>query len=190
MADGSILFREFLRSPTSVATVTASSPALVAAMLAPLPTGDPVVVELGAGTGHVTAALARRLGGRGRHVAVELNPVLARRLAERFPGVTVVTGDAGDLPALLRGRGIEAVDAVSSLLPWVAYARAPIPALAASVLAPDGVLTQVSLLPTAWLPPARRQLRDLRAAFAEVGTGGPVWRNLPPARVLVARRPA
>ncbi len=190
MSDGSVLFREFLRAPTSVATLTASSDALVAAMLAPLPpAGDPVVVELGAGTGRVTDALAARLGGRGRHIAVELNPVLASRLARRHPGVTVLPGNAGDLPALLRGLGVGRVDVVSSLLPWVAYANAPIPAMAASVLAPGGLLTQVSLLPTAWMPPARRQLRDLRAAFDEVTVGGPVWGNLPPARVLVARRP-
>ncbi|WP_240157236.1 class I SAM-dependent methyltransferase [Pseudonocardia broussonetiae] len=189
MSDSRPLLREFLRAPTSVATLTASSDALVAAMLAPLELdGDPVVVELGAGTGRVTDALARALGGRGRHVAVELNPALAARLAARHPGVTVVPGDAGDLPALLRGLGIERVDAVSSLLPWVAWAAAPIARRAGAVLAPGGTFTQVSLLPTAWMPPARRQLAALRAEFGAVTVGGPVWGNLPPARVLVARR--
>lgn len=189
MSDSHLLLREFLRSPTSVATLTASSDALVAAMLAPLDlTGDPVVVELGAGTGRATDALARALGRRGRHVAVELNPALAARLAARHPGVTVVPGDAGDLPALLRGVGIGRVDAVSSLLPWVAWAAAPIARRAGSVLAPGGTFTQVSLLPTAWMPPARRQLAALRAEFGAVAVGGPVWGNLPPARVLVARR--
>lgn len=189
MSDSRLLFREFLRAPTTVATLTASSDALVAAMLAPLELdGDPVVVELGAGTGRVTDALARALGGRGRHVAVELNPALAARLAARHPGVTVVPGDAGDLPALLRGLGIARVDAVSSLLPWVAWAAAPVARRAGSVLAPGGTFTQVSLLPTAWMPPARRQLAALRAEFGAVTVGGPVWGNLPPARVLVARR--
>ncbi|QNG55768.1 methyltransferase domain-containing protein [Pseudonocardia petroleophila] len=160
-------------------------------MLAPLSLdGDPVVVELGAGTGRVTDALAARLAGRGRHVAIELNPELARRLAARHPGVTVVPGDAGDLPALLRGLGIGRVDAVSSLLPWVAWASAPIADLAADALAPTGTFTQVTLLPTTWLPPARRQERAVRARFGEVAVSSTVWANLPPARVLVARRPA
>ncbi len=62
MSDGRVLFREFLRAPTRTATLTASSDALVAAMIAPLPLdGDPVIVELGAGTGRVTDALQRRL---------------------------------------------------------------------------------------------------------------------------------
>lgn len=189
MSDSRILFREFLRAPTRVATVTACSDALVAAMLAPLDLdGDPVVVELGAGTGRVTDALAARLGGRGRHVAIELNPELARRLAARHPGVTVVCADAGRLPEVLREHGIDRVDTVSSLLPWVAW-QAPIADLAAAALAPTGTFTQVTLLPTTWMPPARRQERAVRARFDAVAVSAPVWANLPPARVLVARRP-
>lgn len=189
MSDSRILFREFLRAPTRVATVTASSHALVAAMLAPLDLDDgPTVVELGAGTGRVTDALAARLAGRGRHVAIELNPELARRLAARHPGVIVVCADAGRLPEVLREQGIDRVDAVSSLLPWVAW-NAPIADLAAAVLTPTGTFTQVTLLPTTWMPPARRQERAVRARFAGVAVSPPVWANLPPARVLVARRP-
>jgi phosphatidylethanolamine/phosphatidyl-N-methylethanolamine N-methyltransferase len=189
MSDGRVLFREFLRAPTRTATLTASSDALVAAMIAPLPLdGDPVIVELGAGTGRVTDALQRRLGGRGRHVAIELNPTLAERLAARHPAVTVVSGDAGRLPELLAEHGVDRVDGIASLLPWAAHAAAPVPALAAGVLAPGGVFTQVQLLLLHLLPPAQRIVRDTRSAIGEVTVGGPVWRNLPPARVLVARR--
>ena len=190
MGDGRVLFREFLRAPTEVATLTASSDALVTAMIAPLPLeGDPVVVELGAGTGRVTDTLQRRLGGRGRHVAVEINPLLAERLAARHPAVTVVCADAGRLPALLREHGVERADAVVGLLPWAAYAAAPVPALVSQALAPTGVFTQASLLLLHLLPPARRLVRDLRAAFGDVTVAGPVWGNIPPARVLVARSP-
>jgi phosphatidylethanolamine/phosphatidyl-N-methylethanolamine N-methyltransferase len=160
-------------------------------MIAPLPlAGEPVVVELGAGTGRVTDALQRTLAGRGRHLAVEINPVLAERLAARHPGVTVVAADAGDLPRVLRDHGVERADAIVSLLPWAAHAAAPVPALASAVTAPGGVFTQVALLGLHLLPPARRLVRDLRAAYHEVAVHGPVWANLPPARVLVARRPA
>jgi 23S rRNA (adenine-N6)-dimethyltransferase len=48
-----------------------------------------LVVDLGAGTGMLTSALAR---AGARVVAVELDPVLAARLRERFP--TVIEGDA------------------------------------------------------------------------------------------------
>ena len=190
MSDGRVLFREFLRAPTRVATVTASSDALVAAMLAPHRLGGaPVVVELGAGTGRVTDALRSRLGAGARHLAVEINPVLAERLAARHPDVTVLAADAARLPEVLREHGVERVDALVSLLPWSAYAAAPVPAIAAGVLAPTGTFTQVTLRGLHLLPPARRQRRDLRAAFGSLTASPTVRGNLPPARVLIARDP-
>jgi phosphatidylethanolamine/phosphatidyl-N-methylethanolamine N-methyltransferase len=188
MADGRILFREFLRAPTHIATVTASSDALVAEMIRPFPVReDPVIVELGPGTGRVTDAIQQRLRGRGRHLAIEINPLLAGRLAERHPAVTVVCADAGALPDVLAAHDVAHVDLMSSLLPWAAYKTAPIPRLVAQTLAPDGVFTQAKFVISRWMAPARRQDRETRASFADVRTGATVWRNLPPARVRVAR---
>ncbi|TQM45219.1 class I SAM-dependent methyltransferase [Pseudonocardia cypriaca] len=190
MSDGRVLFQEFLRAPTRVATVTASSEALVTALLAPHQLdGSRVVVELGAGTGRVTDALQHRLRGTGRHVAVEINPVLAARLAERHPAVTVVCADAARLPDVLTEHGIDQADAIVSLLPWAAYAAAPVPALAARALAPTGTFTQATLRGFHLLPPARKQAEDLRAAFGSLTASPTIWRNLPPARVLIAREP-
>ena len=190
MSDGRVLFQEFLRAPTRVATVTASSDAVVTALLAPHRLdGSRVVVELGAGTGRVTDAVQHRLRGTGRHLAIEINPVLAARLAARHPAVTVVCADAARLHDVLSEHGIERADAIVSLLPWAAYASAPVPAIAASALAPSGTFTQVTLRGFHLLPPARRQARDLRAAFGSLTAGPTIWRNLPPARVLIAREP-
>ena len=185
-----MLFQEFLRAPTRTATVTASSDALVAALLATHRLDDaPTVVELGAGSGRVTDALQRRLRGTGRHLAVEINPALADRLAARHPAVTVVCADAARLPALLREHGIARVDAIVSLLPWAAYAAAPVPELVADALAPSGKFTQATLRGFHLLPPARRQARDLRTVFGSLTASATIWRNLPPARVLIAREP-
>ena len=189
MTDGRVLFQEFLRAPTRVATVTASSDALVTALIAPHQLdGSRVVVELGAGTGRVTDALQSHLRGTGRHVAVEINPVLAERLAARHPAVTVACADVARLPDVLGEHGVERVDAIVSLLPWAAYAAAPVPALAAGALAPSGTFTQATLRGFHLFPPARRQARDLRAAFGSLTASPTIWRNLPPARVLIARR--
>lgn len=56
--------------------------------------GDQVVVELGPGTGVFTEAIQHRLVGRGRHLAIELNPAMAAYVSRRCPGVDVVTGTA------------------------------------------------------------------------------------------------
>jgi phosphatidylethanolamine/phosphatidyl-N-methylethanolamine N-methyltransferase len=190
VSDGRVLFQEFLCAPTRVATVTASSEALVTALLAPHRLdGSRVVVELGAGTGRVTDALQQRLRGAGRHVAVEINPVLAERLAARHPAVTVVCADAARLPEVLHEHGIDRADAIVSLLPWAAYAAAPVPRLVADALAPSGTFTQATLRGFHLLPPARRQARDLRAVFGSLTASPTIWRNLPPARVLIGREP-
>jgi phosphatidylethanolamine/phosphatidyl-N-methylethanolamine N-methyltransferase len=186
--------REFVRDPLHTASVTPSSHALAAAMTLPLPTtGTPVVVELGPGTGAFTRAIQERTGGRVQHVAVELNPGWAQLLARRHPEVDVVQADARELPRLLADRGIDAADAVVSGLPWVAYSPGPdgrgLHTVIAQVLAPSGVFTQFAYTWTRWAPPARRQLADLRAHFAEVTISPTVWRNVPPAVVYQARQP-
>jgi phospholipid N-methyltransferase len=189
-ADALAFAREFARSPWEVASLVPSSPPVCRALtLAVRETGDPVVVELGAGTGVVTEVVRQRLGGRGRHLAVELNPRFAAALAERFPDVEVLCVDAGEVPELLRERGLRA-DIVLSGLPWAAFptGRDLHRRLAAAMTA-DGVFTQLGYAATRLAGPARAQLGTLRAVFEEVSTSRTVWRNLPPAVVHTGRRP-
>ncbi|MEV0397132.1 class I SAM-dependent methyltransferase [Polymorphospora rubra] len=192
--EGSLFLREFLRAPTRTAAVAPSGTALADQMALPIPErGDPVVVELGPGTGAFTRAIGQRLGGRGQHLAVELNPTMADHLADRFPGVQVARGEAGQLPQILATYGIDRVDVIVSGLPWFAYTtndgRPPLVHTLASVLTPQGVLTQFAYTWTRWAPPARRLLHGLRGGFEEVVSGRTVWANLPPATVYFARRP-
>ncbi|MEV0730288.1 SAM-dependent methyltransferase [Polymorphospora sp. NPDC050346] len=192
--DGSLFLREFLRAPTRTAAVAPSGTALADQMALPIPErGEPVVVELGPGTGAFTRAIEQRLAGRGRQLAVELNPTMADHLAARFPGVEVARGRAGDLPQILAGYGIDRADVIVSGLPWFAYEAdsdgPPLVHTLASVLTTQGVLTQFAYTWTRWAPPARRLLHGLRAGFEEVVSGRTVWANLPPATVYFARRP-
>jgi phospholipid N-methyltransferase len=157
---GGRFLREFIRSPLRTAAVLPSSSRLAAQMVVGVPErGEPLVVELGAGTGAFTSAIQRRLRGRGRHVVIELNDRFATEIARAFPSVEVVCDDAVHLPRLLAGLGAGPVDVVVSGLPWIAYAgRPPLIESVARALSPAGVYTTV-------------------------------WRNLPPAVVHVARRP-
>lgn len=195
MSDTTRFLREFARDPHHTAAVAPSSAALARDMTAPVPvTGAPTVVELGPGTGAFTGAIQQRLGGRGRHIAVELHDEWARLLTERYPGVEVVRADAGELAAILAERGVSQVDTIVSGLPWAAYtAERTGPSLhtvIARTLAPTGAFTQFAYsLTRHWAPPARAQLADLRRHFAEVTIGRTVWRNLPPAVVYQARQP-
>jgi phospholipid N-methyltransferase len=192
-AERRLFLREFARDPRLIASVTPSGAALARQMVLPVPMrGQPVVVELGPGTGPVTQAIRQRLAGRGRHLAVELNPRLARVLADRWPEVEVVEGDAVDISKILANRGLGRADVVVSGLPWTVFpdsAARPLVTAVADVLADNGTFAQFTYAATRWAAPARRQLARLRASFEEVVVGRTVWRNLPPAVVLFARRP-
>jgi len=188
VSDAKLFLQEFLRSPLTTASAIPSSKALSEQMVAPIPEqGEPVVVELGPGTGAFTEVIQSRLDGRGRHIAVELNPRLADVLAKRFPDVEVIVADAERLPELLAEREILA-DVVISGLPWAAY-RGRLTEAVAAALHPAGVFTQFTYTWTRWAGPSKRQLAGFRRCFEEVVLTRTIWGNLPPALVHVMRRP-
>src|SRR5579885_907196 len=84
-----------LTRPKTVGAIAPSSRALGRAMAAEInPSHQGFVLELGPGTGVGTAALIERGIAPERIVAVEYDPTFARLIASRFPGVTVIEGDA------------------------------------------------------------------------------------------------
>ncbi|RFS84369.1 ErmE/ErmH/ErmO/ErmR family 23S rRNA (adenine(2058)-N(6))-methyltransferase [Actinomadura spongiicola] len=98
--------------------------------------GD-LVVEAGAGDGRITAALAARAG---RVIAYEIDPVLARRLAERcrdLPNVRYVTGD------FLRARPPRGPFHLAGNIPYAATSRIVAWALDAPGLESATLVTQV-----------------------------------------------
>lgn len=191
---GPVFFvREFLRSPLTVGAVAPSSRALARVVTAPVPrVGAPVVVELGPGTGAFTGEIQRRLAGRGRHIAVELNERFAAHLAARHPGVEVARADAGNVREVLAERGLAVADVLVSGLPWAAFAEGrqrDVLTAIIGTLAPHGAFTTFAYVHARWAGPARRLLRSLESRFDEVVVGRTVWANLPPALVYHCRRP-
>ncbi|MGH3764384.1 MAG: class I SAM-dependent methyltransferase [Pseudonocardiaceae bacterium] len=182
-----------LRSPATVGAVAPSSPQLAARLAAVVPrVGKPVVVELGPGTGSVTTAIEYRLGGRGRQVAVEIDPMLASYLRTEHPGVAVLVGDAVDLERLFAEHQVPAVDAVISGLPWSLVepgAQRTIVEATARSLAPAGCFTTFAYVHALSMSRAREFRALLGEVFDEVLTTRTVWWNLPPAVTYVCRRP-
>lgn len=153
--------------------------------------GEPVVVELGPGTGSVSAAVQRRLPAGGRHLAIEADVDLAEHVRRGYPGVDVVHGNAEDLGSLLAEYDVHRADAVVCGLPWTLFPLAQqrrILDRIADVLAPGAAFTTFAYLHARTLPGARRFHRMLGAMFDEVIVSRTVWGNLPPARVYVCRR--
>ncbi|MBP2706045.1 methyltransferase domain-containing protein [Microbispora sp. RL4-1S] len=182
-----------LRRPGVVGAVAPSSSALARALSAIVPTTGPaVVVELGPGTGPVSDAIRGRLAPGSRQLAVEIDPAMVTYLRRAKPWLEVVHGDAAELGALLAPLGVERADAVVSTLPWSLFPADPqrrILREVGRVLAPAGAFTTVAYLSAVAMPSSWAFRRRLRAAFDEVLTTGPVWRNMPPGLVHVCRRP-
>jgi phospholipid N-methyltransferase len=182
-----------LRNPATVGAVAPSFSHLAIRLAAVVPRiGEPVVVELGPGTGSVTAAIEHRLAGRGRHVVVEIDVVLAKYLRAEYPGVEVLVGDAAKLEQLLAECQVAAADAVVSGLPWslidVGAQSAIIDATARS-LRPGGSFTTFAYVHALSTNRARQFRALLGEVFDEVLTTRTVWWNLPPAVTYVCRRP-
>ncbi|MGC5016050.1 class I SAM-dependent methyltransferase [Streptosporangium sp. DT93] len=191
--DTALFLRQWIRSPGTVGAVAPSSRRLAETVTSSVPhRGDPVIVELGPGTGAFTAEIQRRLGGRGHHLAVEINPSMAEFLASRNPGVDVVVDDAARLPQLLRERGLPEADVIVSGLPWAAFSEETQARLLDAVtgaMGPNTAFTTFAYSFAKRLPPARRFRRRLSDTFEEVVLGRTVWGNVPPAFVYHARRP-
>lgn len=185
-------FCRAIRRPHRFGSPAPSSRRLAEQLASLLPDSEvSTVVELGAGTGALTTRIHRRLPAGSRLLAVEVDEVLAAHLAADLPGIDVRQGDADQLPALLAEAGIARADAVVTSLPWTLLPHRRRDALLdaiATALTPEGMATAV-LTRTALPNRARELRRAFEARFAEVTMTPTVWRNLPPAAVLLARRP-
>ena len=143
------------------------------------------IVELGAGTGPITAEMVKRANPKTKLVVIELDPTLCGRLRERFhdtPNVEVILGDATKFGELLAERGIPKVDHVLSGLPlpsFPAEARDAILETAARTISDGGTFRQLTVMPLIYYKMYRRYFEDVRFRFVPF--------NLPPGGVYVCR---
>lgn len=119
MSDRALLWRLWLAKPRQIATWAPSGAAVAAAFVdatAAAP-DEGTIVELGAGTGPVTAAILAAGVARERLCIIEANAELAARLRRRFGRDLVARADARALDPFFEARGIDRIAAVVSTLP-------------------------------------------------------------------------
>ncbi len=169
---------ELLRAPRQVGAVCPSSKSLGLAMAEAINlTGDRLVVELGAGTGSITQALLQQGVPANRLIVLERSEALVRRLRQRFPMLTVIQGDAAELPALLKDQVLDIGSVVSSL-PLRSLEPATADAIIAGILETLGNGGRLVQFTYDLRKPSVPECRGLHPI-----TSRRVWANLPPARV-------
>jgi phospholipid N-methyltransferase len=176
---------KFFRHGTVVGAVTPSSRWLARAMLRDIDlTSAGCIVELGAGTGAITAELFHRPIRCGRLILVERDADFCRRLEQRFPQAEVVQADARELETILHPRGVERVDHIlcGLALPWFSPAnRHRILDASRRLLTRTGSFRQLTYMPWIHTHVYRRYFEQVRFRF--------VCRNLPPGGCYVCRHP-
>jgi phosphatidylethanolamine/phosphatidyl-N-methylethanolamine N-methyltransferase len=179
---GDLRYGDFLRglisNPKAVSAPTPSSPALANVIAAQLDFGRPgLVIELGPGTGAVTAALLRRVPAR-RILAIERDGIFAASLRRNFPRLDVRSGDALAFEDFLPPNAV--IAAVVSGLPLLHFPKEARRSLLNRSLACQGRGGLFIQLSYSWRPPVAPPPGVTLAKRM-------VWRNFPPAHVWTYR---
>ena len=186
MNDFALFLGKFLTQGTRIASVAPSSRWLSRTTVRNIDWGQArALVELGAGTGPITQAIARNAAALCRVVVIERDPDFARLLRERFqekPNFEIVQGDVRDLASILGRIRIESVDHVISGLPVPSFPQALQHALfsaVSQVLRTDGTYNQITEIPWVYWRFYRAYFHDVTFAFEP--------RNLPPGGAYFCR---
>jgi phosphatidylethanolamine/phosphatidyl-N-methylethanolamine N-methyltransferase len=175
----------WIESPRLTGAVSPSGRFLARAMARAVgPIGDGLVVELGPGTGPVTKALLEEGIPAEQLILVEYEAKFCRLLAERFPGVRILQGDAYTLRRTLAGLTDRPIRAIVSSLPLLNQPSTRRSALiddAFNLMTAGGVFVQFTYGMASPIP------RPAGAGRFSAHATAPIWLNVPPARVWTYR---
>lgn len=175
--------QEIWANPRAMGAACPSAPALASNMAARVPLDrDGLVVELGGGTGAVTAALLKHGVSPWKLVVVERSPKLVHHLRQRFSQLRVIQGDAAQLGHLL-GHPRPRLSSIVSSLPL----RSLHPTITRAVVQQFETLLEPGNLLVQFTYDLRGTQARLLPGFRRLSSKI-VWTNLPPARVEVFER--
>ena len=171
--------RRLIASPRNVGAIAPSGHMLAGAMVKPIDVTVGPVLELGPGPGSFTRAILDKGLPAAQLTVVERDPEFVGTIAQRFPGINIIHGDALQLDRILPDVKFAGAMSGLPLLNFPVAAREKLVNDVLDRLLPGAPFVQFSYgvnSPVA----ASAEISVTRAAF--------VWNNLPPARVWVYRR--
>ena len=180
-----LILKELASNPRDMGSLCPSSAALAKEMARAVSMRvgpNDVFIEIGAGTGPVTAALLQRGIPSDRLIVIEKSPALAECLVSRFPQVNVSCRGAESMSECLSGS--ERVRAIVSSLPFRSLPKKVSISIMAEierVLSPRGLFIQFTYLLAGEMNFIPRGFKKLRSNI--------IFRNIPPAKVEVYMKP-
>ncbi|VTR97336.1 class I SAM-dependent methyltransferase [Tuwongella immobilis] len=182
--DWMLMTQKFLKHGTAIASFSPSSGFLSRAMLRGIDFDKAqCIIELGAGTGPITAELLKRVKPHTKLIVVERDPDFCARLRARFPGADIAEADAAKMDELLDSRGIPTVDHVVSGLPlpsFPAELRDAIIASSARRLSPEGDFRQLTNMPYVYWRLYRKYFQQVKFELVPL--------NMPPGGVYTCKK--
>lgn len=181
-ADRWLFVRKFMQYPKQVGSIAPSSRFLAEAMLRPVPWDEVrAVAELGAGTGAITRAIARRVRPGTKVYLFEKDAKMRRRLAETYAGFACCS-NAANVQDIIARSGAGPLDCIVSGLPFYNFSeqlRSRLIGQIEGALKPNGLFIafQYSL-----------QMKRMLARTFDIERIGFVPLNVPPAFVYVCRK--
>jgi phosphatidylethanolamine/phosphatidyl-N-methylethanolamine N-methyltransferase len=171
-------FVNWLAAPRMMGAVAPSSHALARAMAQEVDRKDGYVIEMGGGTGSITAGLLESGISPERLIVIERDPGMFKTLRMRFPNVRVLLGDAAEMRKLVAPFGVTKAAAIVSCIPLVTVpedVRDSVIRESMELLQDNGPIIQFTYSPFAPLEYRKYGLAGRVTAR--------VWLNLPPAVV-------
>ncbi len=180
-SDSVLFFHEFIKSPSTMGSIFPSSKKLAHCMAQQIPkNSNRFVIELGAGTGSVTAELLNHGVEPGRLIVIEKSPKLVRHLQKRFPSVMIIEGDAMNLHEILTQHDRLDIEAIISSLPLCSLPSATVQTITSQIshlIADKGTFIQFTY---DLLKRKIKHYNDFYHLYSKT-----VWFNFPPASVKV-----
>jgi len=184
--------KELRHNWKTIGAVAPSSPALAGRMMEAAGVWQARrVLELGPGTGALTAAIADTMPHESEYLGIELNDTFVQQLRARYPRMRFECADAQQFDFSQMLAGDEKFDVVISGLPWTAFPRGLQESILGNVLphlTPGGCFVTFAYWGFHQLPGGRQFRSLLHELTHGVETTRVVWGNLPPAFVYIARK--
>jgi len=183
-AESALFFRHWLRHPLEIGAFLPSSAAVGRAMAKAVTLDPPgMILELGGGTGAVTASLLEAGCPPERLIVVEREAAMAAMLRRRFDRLPIIEADACTIGTILTERGVTKLAAIVSSLPIKWFPIASQRAVIEPCLARAGKGGSFIQLTNALVSPVATSALDLDGS--EIAR---VWSQFPPVQIWRYRR--